>query len=418
MKNNSFLLSVISLLVVLVMSLNLAGCTTTVSAENLMESVTANKVTPISDISSNSASVTDFAVRLFKAIGETDKNTLISPLSVLCALSMTANGADSDTLTQMEQVLGLSADELNKFIYSYMRSLPENEKYTLKLANSIWFTNHERFTVNTDFLQCNADYYGADIYKAPFDKSTLNDINDWVKTKTDGKITKILDEIPEEAVMYLINALSFEAEWNEVYNKEQIRDGFFTASDKEKQKVPFMHCEVNDYIKDTDAEGFIKYYKDGKYAFVALLPDEDISVSDYIEKLDGKKLNKLLSDAENLPVNTSIPKFSTEYSVEMSEIFKSIGMTKAFDPDKADFSILGKSKTGNIYINKIFHKTFISVSEKGTKAGAAASVEIANKMSINPIEPKTVYLNRPFVYMLIDCNANIPFFIGTMTDVK
>ncbi len=130
----------------------------TVSAGNLMEGITPNEVALLEDLSESSAEVTDFGIRLFQAAMQEGENTLLSPLSVLCALAMTANGAEGETLAQMEKVLGLSAEELNSYIHTYMAQLPEGEKYKLRLANSIWFADKETFLVEQDFLQTNADY--------------------------------------------------------------------------------------------------------------------------------------------------------------------------------------------------------------------------------------------------------------------
>ena len=410
-------LVIISLLLVCAMAVNLTGCTMEVQAKDLMEGITPNQVNALDDLSSQNADVTDFAIRLFKASEESGKNTLISPLSVLCALAMTANGAEEETLEQMEEVLGMTTEELNLYLYSYMQNLPQGEKYKLSLANSIWFTEDERFTVNQDFLQTNADYYGADIYKAPFNDQTCKDINNWVKQNTDEMIPEILDEIPADAIMYLVNALAFEAEWSEIYEKQQVRDGKFTKEDGTKQDVELMYGVEGTYLEDENATGFKKYYKGGKYAFVAMLPNEGVSVSDYVASLNGESLNTLLNNTQHTTVHTAIPKFETEYNVEMSAILKDMGMTKAFDIYNADFEGLGTSTAGNIFINRVLHKTFISVGEKGTKAGAATVVEMADGAAAEPQEPKEVYLDRPFVYMLIDCENNIPFFIGTMMDV-
>lgn len=410
-------LTIISLLLICSIAVNLTGCSTKVQAKDLMEGITPNAVTPLEDLTSQSAAVTDFAVRLFQASEKSGENTLISPLSVLCALSMTANGAENETLQQMEAVLGMTTQELNLYLYSYMQSLPQDEKYKLSLANSIWFTEDERFTVNQDFLQTNADYYGASIYKTPFNDQTCKDINNWVKQNTDGMIPKILDRVSEDAVMYLVNALAFEAEWMEVYEKNQVKDGEFTKEDGTKQNVVFMHGSESTYLEDENATGFMKLYKGGKYAFVAMLPNEGVSVSDYVASLDGAALNTMLSNPQYTTVYTSMPKFETEYDVEMSDILKEMGMPIAFEPTKADFSGIGTSTEGGVYISRVLHKTFISVGEKGTKAGAATVVE-ANCGSAMPREPKEVYLDRPFVYLLIDCENNIPFFIGTMMDVE
>ena len=418
MKKTRISLVIISLLLVCAMAVNLTGCTMKVQTKDLMEGITPNNVDALDDLRSQNADVTDFAIRLFKASNENGKNTLISPLSVLCALAMTANGAEEETLAQMEEVLGMTTDELNMYLYSYMKNLPQGDKYKLSLANSIWFTEDERFTVNQDFQQTNADYYGADIYKAPFDKQTLKDINNWVKQNTDGMIPEILDQIPPEAIMYLVNALAFEAEWSEIYEKHQIKDGEFTKENGTKQDVKFMYGSEGTYFEDEKATGFMKRYKGGKYAFVAMLPNEGVSVSEYIASLDGESLNALLANPQYGTVHTSIPKFETEYKVEMSEILQDMGMTEAFDMYNADFEGLGTSTDGNIYISRVLHKTFISVGEKGTKAGAATIVEMNDSAAAEPTEPKEVYLDRPFVYMLVDCENNIPFFIGTMMDVN
>jgi len=418
MKKARRSLMIISFFLVCAMGVNLSGCTTGAQPRNLMEDMTPNKVSALDDLSSQNADAIDFAIRLFKASEESGKNTLISPLSVLCALAMTANGAEEETLEQMEAVLGMTTEELNQYLYSYMENLPQGEKYKLSLANSIWFTEDERFRVNPDFLQTNADYYRADIFKTPFNDQTCRDINHWVEESTDGMIPEILDQIPDEAIMYLVNALAFEAEWMEAYEEHRVRGGKFTREDGTEQDAEFMHGTDHVYLEDENATGFMKYYQGGKYAFVAMLPKEGVSVTDYVASLDGESLHMLLSNPQYETVITAIPKFETEYEVEMSAILQAMGMTDAFDVCLADFSGLGTHTDGNIYISRVLHKTFISVGEKGTKMGAATSVEMAAGSAAPSVEPKKVNLDRPFVYMLVDRENNMPFSIGTMMDVN
>lgn len=390
------------------------GCSSKIQGEDLMKDVKQNdkQVVQVSEV--NSVALTDFAVRLFQAGAEDDKNTLISPLSVLSALAMTANGAKENTLSQMEAVFGMSTNELNEYLHSYITALPQGEKYKLNLANSIWFTDDERFMVKEEFLQTNADYYGANIYKAPFNDTTLKDINQWVKEKTDGMIPEILDKIAEDEIMYLINALAFEAEWDNIYTSGDVQNRIFTTEEGQEQNAEFMYGEEHAYLEDKDATGFIKYYKDHKYAFVALLPNEGISVNEYVKGLTGENLNRVLEKPQNVTVNTAMPKFETEYDVEMSEVLCEMGMPDAFHGDKANFTNLGTSTKGNIYINRVLHKTFISVGEHGTKAGATTAIAMADTCAAVAEEPKSVYLDRPFVYMLIDCESSVPFFCGTM----
>lgn len=403
---------------VVAMLLFVTGCSPKIQGENLMSDVEKDvqqDVKPVVQMSEvNSVALTDFAVRLFQASTEEGKNTLISPLSVLSALAMTANGAKEETLAQMESVFGMTTDELNKYFYSYLNALPQGEKYKLNLANSIWFTEDERFTVKEAFLQKNADYYGANVYKTPFDNTTVKDINSWVKEKTDGMIPEIIDKITPNEVMYLVNALAFEAEWANIYREDQVHDDKFTKEDGTTQDAKFMDGEENVYLEDENAKGFVKYYKEHKYAFVAFLPNEGVSVGEYVKGLNGERLNKLLSNPLNATVKTSIPKFETEFEVEMSDVLREMGMTDALHEDKANFVDLGTSTKGNIYINRVLHKTFISVAEKGTKAGASTVTAMAEKMAFLEENLKIVRLDRPFVYMLIECESNVPFFVGTM----
>ncbi len=360
----------------------------------------------------------DFAIRLLKASNDPGKNTLLSPLSVMTALTMTANGAGGDTLKEMEKVLGMPIDELNAYLMAYMNSLPSGDKYKLNPANSIWFTSDERFAVDEEFLKENAAKYGADIFKAPFDDGTLKDINNWVNEKTEGMIPEILDQIPSDAVMYLINALAFEAEWDETYYDFQVIEDKFTTEDGTEEKVALMHSQEGTYLESDDATGLVKYYNGGKYAFAALLPNEGTTVEELIAGLDGKKLHDIFADRESVEVTAAIPKFETGFDIELSEVLKYMGMPKAFDSNSADFEALGTSDAGNVFINRVIHKTFISVAEQGTKAGAATLVEMTDGCALVEEEPKEVILNRPFVYMLVDCETWTPFFIGTLMHVE
>lgn len=357
----------------------------------------------------------DFAVKLFQNSMDERQNTLISPLSVLSALAMTANGAKGDTLSQMEELFGVSLSELNPYLKSYLTSLPQGEKYKLHTANSIWVKKLDGFTVNDDFLQKTKDNFNAAVMEEPFDSSTLNKVNQWVELETDGMIDGILSEISEEDVVYLINALAFDAEWQNIYLESQIQDGFFTIEDGSRQEAEYMYSEEDKYLQDDNAQGFIKYYADEAYAFAALLPNEDTSIADYAASLTGGRLYSILSNAQDTTVNAAIPKFESEYSVNMKQILQQLGMVNAFDPEYSDFSGIGISKDGPLFISEVIHKSCLKLDEKGTKAGAATAVIMAQESAYIPLEePKTVYLDRPFVYMIIDCEENLPVFMGAV----
>ena len=387
-----------------------------VAVTDLMQGIAARENT--AEATADGEQLADFAVRLFRACSEAGENTLVSPLSVLYALAMTANGANGETLAQMETVLGMDVNTLNECLDALRRGLEGSEDGVLSLADSIWFTEDESFQVNTEFLQRNADYYGADLYQAPFNDATCRAINDWVKEKTHDMIPEILDRIPSDAVMYLVNALAFEAKWAEPYLEHQVREGNFTREDGTRSTAELMFCREHDYLETDNAAGFIKYYAGGRYAFAALLPNEGVTVAQLADSLSGEALRELLMNPTHVPVDTAIPKFEAKYTAELSRVLSDMGMPLAFDGELADFTALGTADE-NIFISRVLHKTFISVAEQGTRAGAATVVEMAkNTAFMPPEEIKTVFLDRPFIYMLVDCETYAPFFLGTMMDVN
>ena len=414
-------LAILSLILICSMAVNLTGCATKVQAADLMEGVQANTVTGKAADDAFVQSQMRLAVELFQSsvLESKDENVLISPLSIQLALAMTANGADGNTKAEMEALLGgeISLEDLNEYLYSYVNNLPSAEKYKLQIANSIWFRDDEgRLQVEKGFLQKNADYYGAQAYKAVFDDQTLKDINNWVKDHTDGMIDSILDQIDEDAVMYLINALVFDAEWQHVYDKSDVYKGKFTNIGGTEQQVDMMHSEETVYLQDENAIGFMKPYSGSKYNFAVLLPNEGVDIYEYIAGLTGESLMETLSTPQLGMVMATLPKFSYEYELTMNDVLKELGMPSAFSGDTADFSKMAHSSRGNIYIGDVLHKTFISVDELGTKAGAVTKVQMNDESA--PMSEWVVTLNRPFVYMIIDNKTNLPVFIGTVMDVQ
>ena len=250
--------------------------------ENLSIAFKPLKVS-LRDVNTNDKSnYYSFTTELFSKSHKNGENTLISPLSVYLALSMLTNGAEENTLAQLEEILGMSSDELNLFVKSYMSSLPNTTYSKMKIANSVWFRDAESFKVNDSFLQTNANYFSADIYKAPFNQSTVNDINSWVKEKTDGMIDKIVNEISETTVMYLINALSFEAEWENQYLEYDVGEGEFKTANGDVQTEP-----------NTTASAF----------FVSMLSQTLLSIEE--KPKPWKMLSPKISATESSPMNFS-----------------------------------------------------------------------------------------------------------------
>ena len=369
--------------------------------------ITVTRGTPVEPTDKDAVHTADFAVELLKAQQTEGQNTLISPLSILAALGMTANGAAGETLAQMEEVLGFEVDRLNALILSL---LPQNDQ--LRAANGLWY--REGLTPMPAFLAACAGYYRAEANSAPMDASTREAVNAYIEKHTDGMIRDMLDEsFPDPAaVMLLVNALSFEAEWEVKYtDAANIRTGEFTLADGGTVTAEYMYGKENLYLEDKQATGFIKPYAGGKYAFAAILPNEGIALSDYIAALDGEALHALISGAKETAVHTALPKFSHDYTVELSGTLMAMGMENAFGQE-ADFSRLIK-EAEDVHISRVLHNTHIEVGEAGTRAAAATVVEMRKNAALLG---ETVQLTRPFLYMIIDLDTDMPVFIGTVAN--
>lgn len=383
---------------------------------DLMGSVEKSEIDTSENLNvENTTKLTDFGVNLLKNSKGEGENVLISPVSVLYALGMTQNGADGETLQEMEEVMGISSSELNGYLNAYLTTLPNDENNKFILANSIWLNEEANFVPNEEFLKTNKDYYDASIFEAPFNEETVSLINSWVNENTQGMIEKLVNELPKESIMVLINALSLDAKWDIPYTTEQISEDEFTKEDGEVQNVEFMNADLYNYIEGDSEIGLKKDYMDSKYSFVALLPNEDLTIDDYVENLSGEKIQNLLTNVEEVGVETSIPKFKVEYSNSLVKPLTDMGLNKGFSESEADFNKMGESEE-NIYIGDVIHKTFIEVDEVGTKAGAVTGVVLETTAA--PIEKKVVYLNRPFVYMIIDNENNHPIFLGTIKEIE
>lgn len=381
------------------------------AVRNLTENISKNDSDSKAADKEFKAAAASFSADLFKYNYSNGKTTLVSPLSVLTALALVQNGAQGNTLAQLEQALGgLDRDTLNAYMRAYCDFLSAGDE--LKIANSVWTDSSAE--AKRAFLQKAVDSYSAQLFSAPLsDPKTVESINSWVKKNTDGMIPKIIENADRDAVMMLVNAIAFDAKWETPYKRSDIEKLEFTSYSGSKKKTDFMCSTENVYLKDGGTVGFMKPYKNGRFAFAALLPDENTGIDDYVASLSGDKLMKIFSSAKRgNEVNVKMPKFRAEYSAQLIDTLKKMGVKDAFDSKTADFSSLIENR--DAYIATVVHKTFIEVDENGTRAAASTLVG-ADTMSL--MEPYSVFLNRPFVYMIVDTETNLPLFIGVQTEI-
>ena len=396
-------------------------------SESKTEPVTLNRISEVPEnlrftLTKTTVTAADFAINMLKEAIKQENNAVISPVSLITALSMTANGASGKTLEQMEKVLGGDIEQLNR---AYSKSAIDGEG--VKTANSIWFKDTPALKIKQSFTDINK-HYGAEIIKEKFDGSTLNKINRWVSENTDGLIKDGLKELPADAVMYLINTVLFDAEWKTKFEPHQVMENQNFTSEKGDIKKVTMLCDSMDaneynFFELGKTEGVIRDYTNG-YSFAALLPDEGITISEALESFTGNQLAYTLT--KRLAANsdkdgvflllTKYPRFEFKCSFRLADALKKIGMPLAFNPTKADFSGINEIRENPLFISDVYHNTSISFSENGTKAGAATYVEMKAGSARPPQNIKQLYFDRPFIYVIYETNTGIPLFIGTVRD--
>ncbi len=390
----------------------LTGCS---SSDDLMKGINSNNEKGISqpmDGKLNQA-VLDFTWKIFKESANNEGNMMISPPSVYFALAMTANGAEGETKEEMLKTLSaenITLDDLNKGLYGWMNIITRDETVKLSIANSIWY--RDNFKANKDFLHTNADYYSAAVQKLDFSrKSAVDTINKWVKDATNDKIDKILEEIEDDVVMYLINAIYFNGDWKYQFSANDTREGNFNSPDKTVKTEYMSRRGDMDYLQSNGVEGVLLPYIDEQFAFIGLLPEKGTTPRELVNNLSALDLINLIKNKEEKEIELSIPKFESSYEDSLKDELSVLGMNIPFTPGIADFSKMGESGKNDLSISDVKHKTYIKVDEKGTEAAVVTSVVMPQSM---PLELPQLRFDRSFVYGIVDVTTGIPIFIGIM----
>lgn len=358
--------------------------------------------------------ILNFSWNLFSESIKNPGNIMISPASAYFALGMTINGANGETKAAMMEALSakeISEEDLNIGLMYWMNNLMSSKRIAkLSVANSIWLRNE--FKADNAFLQKNADYFRASVQGLDFRSKTAKDtINQWVKNATNGTIDKIVENIQEDTIMYLINAIYFKGDWKEQFSAYSTRPMMFNMPEG-AVKTDFMSRTGSiKYIKGNDAECVILPYLDEQFAFIGLLPKEGQTPRDLAKKLKAQDLKDIMDSSEETAITLYLPKFKSSYADSLKDELSKLGMEIAFDSSRSDFSLMEKNRDSYIYLNDVMQKTYIKVDEKGTEAAAVTSVVLQNCAIMENVR---VAFDRSFIYSIMDVTTGIPIFIGIM----
>lgn len=361
-----------------------------------------------------------FAFNLFREINEQDpgRNLFVSPLSVGMALGMTYNGAAGTTREAMRETLELqdmSIEEVNESYQSLIELLRNlDPRVEFLIANSIWYRN--TMTFEQEFLDLNQQYFDAQVNALDFNgPGAAGTINDWVYQNTSGRIEEIVDDpIDPSLIMFLINAIYFKASWASQFDPDRTQNAPFTRADGSQTTVDMMSHDGEVPVRHfRDWENSIDVvdipYGGQAYSMTIVLPGGHDGIESLVEDMTHDRWNGWIAALDSTSLEISMPKFTLEYELDMNDVLKSLGMSIAFDPNMANFTNM--YAPGNVFIDKVKHKTFVEVNEEGTEAAAVTSVSVALSAA-----PMPIVLNRPFVFAIREKHSGTVLFVGKMLD--
>ena len=329
--------------------------------------------------------------------GKIGENLIISPLSIFQALSLAANGAKKETLSEMLDLLeSNSIEDLNKINYNIFSKFKNFD--TIDIANAVM----SRFIPLQDFVDV-ADNYLALV--EPLE--SVEQVNNWCSNKTHGKINSILNDLSPETVMIILNAVYFKGEWISLFEEDFTRDLPFYNFGKNEKKVPTMtQIEYFSYYEDKKVQAIrLRFTKDFMSAII-ILPAEGTDINKYINTLSSsnEEYRKILKELSFAKVHLQLPKFELYFSDNLNQILIDLGMYNAFNSELADFS--GLRKDGGLFISRVIHKTYLKVNEQGTEAAAVTAIAMDGAAFPGEEKIYDLKVNRPFLFLLQ--NSELP----------
>ncbi len=321
-----------------------------------------------------------------------NKNLIVSPLSAYQILGLTANGAKNQTLQEMLLALGNrdlnELNSINKEIIKIVQSFT-----SVEMANAIMTVDKPK----SGFLDV------AEQYKASVETlKGLAQVNNWCNIQTHGEIPTILDSLPANTQMVLLNAIHFKGAWYKKFDKDKTyRTTFYNYNDFNKpKKLSEMTIteDFNFYYDDDIQMVEMPFMKDSMSAIV-ILPAKNIKINDFIAKLTDDKLNGYLKKLEKNTVQIDLPKFELDFNSSLISALKGLGMKVPFTYN-ADFTgIMDK----DLKIEVVQQKSYLKVEEDGVIASSATAVVLVTRGGPSPYQ---MIVDRPFLFMLR--NSKLP----------
>lgn len=394
--------------------------------------------TPLS-YATYASSISNFELRYFRnyySQNHSDgKSFVFAPSSAVLQLSLLSNGAGGDTQNEISVALGkdLTLDDLNE-CSSYFKSRLEevgktekNEKDSLsgkeientnsefvRFENSFFF--NDKADTRSSFLQTNANFYSSGIYRFLFDDdNALSKVNKLFSDFTDKNAVSKLNS-SDYAIS--VTASDIADLWLEAYSQSDIEEGKFNADSGERNVNYLTSNETK--LKSERAAGAIKYTKNTPLKLMLVMPNENISIDEYVSDFDYLEFSTLLESFDITQKTTvKIPEFSIDGGTtteSVSSVLQNCGLPTLFTDD-ADFSNL--TRTEDFKLNEMYQITpQISLTAKGIGGLTNNDSVTLSENRVKELEKtdETIKFDRPFIFLLLDNESDIPVYMGVVNN--
>lgn len=379
---------------------------------------TAMPITPLA------TSINEFGLDLLQATAaDPQANTVISPVSVHAALSMTVNGATGETAAQILHTLhagNLGPSDLSKQWAALQTDLASRSPVqTLSIANALWGNPHLQF--NKSFIERNRSDFSAEIRTLNFSrKEAVSIINGWIAENTRQMIPKMLDQLADNTALLLTNAVYFKGDWDTPFKHETTTRAPFTLPGNTRKEVDTMHATWwLPFVRTNELSATRLRYKGNDSAFYILLPEPGTTPATALASLRGKgfaSLRQTLGTVQTVRVILALPKLDTNVGTDLSAPLARLGMRDAFSPEKAAFDAMVERAVLPLYLGSVLHKARLRVDENGSEAAAATVAALRAGSATPRDEPQYLICDRPFAFIIADENSGAMLFAGVVND--
>merc|ERR1712021_182692 len=386
----------------------------------------------------------DFLAVAWDDLGE---NFVFSPFSLHSVLAMLTSGATNNSKTQSELLDGFGRNSkielLEKLYGQFVKDYktPKLEK-TLKFGNRMWTTPRYYSKVLPSYKKTISKFYNATFSKLPVKNGEV-EVNDWVSKITKGKITNIIDSVAPDTAFLIVNALYFKASWAKSFDEGDLQE--FTKLDGSRVTISMMRRESKKQAAGKFETELVKgrsnkcialaipYEADegrgneGRFEMLIIMPEHHEGLKYFQFKANssissvstaGNIIELALASLENSRKNRddhiiNMPEFKIDSNIGAVPMLQKLGIDAPFNTGE----FKGIVEDEPLKVSKIKHRATIEVTKEGTLGVAASAIELV-ALSASLSAPKTIDVNKPFLFFVRDTELNAILFAGKYSNPK